>query len=703
MLNPLANALKAMLLPENPGKTLRNLFLFALVYKLAYVLIVYPNFTHWFSVNGVPYSDAARWYNMALAMAEGKEIAGGWSAQRPGYAFALATLFSVFCAGFKIPIAFNLICSALSVPLIFAIIRKAVNPLAALVTAFVACISPVLNQGMLLITTESLGLLLLLIAIYYLFEKGKWTWVFAGIFIGFSELSRPLAMGLIPLLVIYGLIQNKTIARRIWNPALIIAGFLLVVSPWILRQYHHHGFWGVTDKTYESLYATSEPDFGQWNEWIQEKANQSEAVTIPEKINFFKSAFLENISNKPVYYIKNISNAFYQYFNFKNTTTYLLLFSLFLILQILLLASWVHAKRKNDEAENGQALVLSLVFILILFTALIFSAYFAAVLFILLALIYGAYRKKIEPLFILLFIGLGITLSLVNESRNPRFMSMVFWMHISLTTYLIIEIITYLEKQSLLRTSEVHRIIPLKSNRVVSVKKYLYGINAGFLIFLILGGLLMSFKYITKEEKKISESACYTLIYEQLPTLLNHIAKQQPHLIDTIEIQRRYNAEAFRSLKDDIKNHGRLWYGIGKKGSVLYEINANQGINHSARIFQTRDYNRQLILEDYFSTQLDSKSHLPDNDSLFLLINRVNADTSYIQHEERMMTENLAMVPITSTMDFDLNNISYPDNQKHLEQLQHLQRHSINRAISDNDTSKYYTPNINFFNLQLEE
>ena len=83
--------------------------------------------------------------------------------------------------------------------------------------------------------------------------------------------------------------------------------------PWAFRQKIKHDFWGITDDTYESLFATSSPEFGSWNEWIKETPENLGIFTISDRINYFKKEFYNNLSTHPEVYFTNVKNAFIEF------------------------------------------------------------------------------------------------------------------------------------------------------------------------------------------------------------------------------------------------------------------------------------------------------------------------------------------------------------------------------------------------------
>ena len=135
----------------------------------------------------------------------------------------------------------QVVVSVLVVLLIYLIARRFLGTAPALLAALLTGLSPHLINANVYLLTESLfafclALLFWVFARYV--DSGRlWILLLVGILIGFGSLVRPaLQYFVVPMILLVG--YHAGGGRRLKAAGLIILGFLLVFSPWVIRNLH---------------------------------------------------------------------------------------------------------------------------------------------------------------------------------------------------------------------------------------------------------------------------------------------------------------------------------------------------------------------------------------------------------------------------------------------------------------------------------
>ncbi|MCJ7660615.1 MAG: glycosyltransferase family 39 protein [Anaerolineales bacterium] len=125
-----------------------------------------------------------------------------------------------------------------SIPVLFFLAKRLTNLRVAIVSTIFYAADPVIflygYSGM----TETLATFLLLCLLFVLtweYEK-HWKWFLTGALIGLTYLARTQFIILIPLVLIYAWITTSK-PRRYSAPILVLAGLLIVLTPWMVRNY----------------------------------------------------------------------------------------------------------------------------------------------------------------------------------------------------------------------------------------------------------------------------------------------------------------------------------------------------------------------------------------------------------------------------------------------------------------------------------
>lgn len=157
-----------------------------------------------FSANGVPYSDAMGWTDLAHSLRDGTGYQGAFAGQRPFYSVFMATVYRFFGESLETGRAVNVVCGAFSVMFLFLLVARATHGWAmAMVAAAGLLFVQHQLQDIQLLITEPMGLMLIVVGAYAwwagLVTLSPWTLFAAGALIGFSNLTRTFTMLGLPL------------------------------------------------------------------------------------------------------------------------------------------------------------------------------------------------------------------------------------------------------------------------------------------------------------------------------------------------------------------------------------------------------------------------------------------------------------------------------------------------------------------------
>jgi 4-amino-4-deoxy-L-arabinose transferase-like glycosyltransferase len=173
-----------------------------------------------------PFFDGPRFYSWRL----------------PGFPFFLAAIYRIFGHSFfaaKIGLAFL---SSLSVILTFFIGKNLINERGGFIAALTFVFYPpaIFWTGFLAPETLSTTIILTLFLALILGEKTKKIYLFfiSGIFLGVGILTRSVFLVILPTIILWLLIKNKKLLLT--GSLSILAGCLLLVTPWIIRNYRIH-------------------------------------------------------------------------------------------------------------------------------------------------------------------------------------------------------------------------------------------------------------------------------------------------------------------------------------------------------------------------------------------------------------------------------------------------------------------------------
>lgn len=284
-----------------------------------------PEFSDgWFSIKGVPYSDAEGWDELAMNMADGLGFQGGFSAQRPLFPTMLGSLYFFMEPSLLSLKLLHCFLGGLTVAAVCGIGILGGSRLAGLVGAIGLAISEndlCFQQIFMTEITGTAFAVTSVLALCIALEKPSW-WlvVISALLLGFSNLASGFGMLALPA---YGSIVLITWWCRLgWRQAFSYTTLLVTVitlswMPWLIRQHQVHGFWNLSASSANLLYATANPAYGKLT---PEAASEWERANVPNRegprYEFYMKRYREMIAKDPIAYAKKVYGGMASFFNY---------------------------------------------------------------------------------------------------------------------------------------------------------------------------------------------------------------------------------------------------------------------------------------------------------------------------------------------------------------------------------------------------
>ncbi|MFC2165497.1 ArnT family glycosyltransferase [Acidobacteriota bacterium] len=196
----------------------------------------------------------------------------------PLYPIFIAGIYTLF--GFEpwVVLLFQIVIGALSCLLLIFTLRRLFNKQIALIAAFFFAIDPLQIVFTVSLISDVLFVFLLVIAFYW-FSRGFTSeaqgknivyYGLSGFFFGFSALIRPISQ-YIPVVVIFFFLvwYRHKLKEALKYSGAVLLMFLLAITPWLIRNYHHFGHIAISSSGSQNLlleYAVP---------MVQQKRNQS--------------------------------------------------------------------------------------------------------------------------------------------------------------------------------------------------------------------------------------------------------------------------------------------------------------------------------------------------------------------------------------------------------------------------------------------
>jgi 4-amino-4-deoxy-L-arabinose transferase-like glycosyltransferase len=214
-----------------------------------------------------------------------------------GYPLFGAVLIFIFKSHFAITLA-QIFLVAASGLLMYKIGKKLFTPRVGLIAALVYMFEPTTVFHTLGIFSDILFVFLLVLAIYLLFFVHSYTYkkvLVAGLVLGFAALVRPIALYLIPCLILVYLwmfLKHGPQRKIVISALLLTFASGAFVLPWMICNKIQAGSYSLSSVTFVNMYTYNVPDFFVWKGMSREEAKA--VVELETGISYPESRFFEN-------------------------------------------------------------------------------------------------------------------------------------------------------------------------------------------------------------------------------------------------------------------------------------------------------------------------------------------------------------------------------------------------------------------------
>jgi 4-amino-4-deoxy-L-arabinose transferase-like glycosyltransferase len=250
---------------------LKLFFLIALVLRVLTVLLL--DFHLW--IDYQTYDELGWWWASNGAF----NIDGIPTAYRPpGYPFFLSRLYLIFGHHPQLAVIANIIFSLGIVLLCYLIVRRIWDEQIARWSMIILIFFPSQLLFVNLLATEPLFTVIFLFSIdliLYAIDglKFKWHLLFiGGLLLGLAALTRPLVLVYPLILIIFLYLKNRNIRETIRSSLIIIFGFIIVVTPYMMRNYYLKGSFTISTNSGINFLIGNQPGSGMgWNQPVTDE------------------------------------------------------------------------------------------------------------------------------------------------------------------------------------------------------------------------------------------------------------------------------------------------------------------------------------------------------------------------------------------------------------------------------------------------
>lgn len=197
----------------------------------------------------------------------------------PGYPFFIAAIISIYNSYFLVTLV-QIFLVLLTTFFIYKISLMFLSHRRSLLISFIFLLEPSVVLHSSIILSDIPYIFLIIFSIYIILKKEsilRYFWV--GLIIGLSVLFRPISLFIAPIFVLLGLYVDKNfiIKSVLLKIFLISLGFMIVVFPWIFRNYKVADFIGVSSVSSYNMFYYNIPMFKSWkdgNSSMQDKLDE---------------------------------------------------------------------------------------------------------------------------------------------------------------------------------------------------------------------------------------------------------------------------------------------------------------------------------------------------------------------------------------------------------------------------------------------
>ncbi len=300
-------------------KALMLIVLLALVLRVGFLIAVQP----WDAQvrdSRVLVRDASEYHALAVRLLEEHSFASFGALRTPGYPVFVAAVYSLFGADPWPVLLLQTFISVGSLLLLYILTKSMFSRRAALVAAFLYAVEPHTIMYCSTLLTDTLFTFLFLASVvallYGLQQKRVWLVAGGGLLLGLATLVRPIVQ-LFPAVAVLIVLIYAGLKRRFRALAVVTftVTFVLVISPWLFRNYAAYGHASLSsiegrnlllyNATYAEVAKTGKPVDQVRAEFRQQAAEQGayEAANPFEEAQVYRDIALRYITSNLRYYI----------------------------------------------------------------------------------------------------------------------------------------------------------------------------------------------------------------------------------------------------------------------------------------------------------------------------------------------------------------------------------------------------------------
>jgi 4-amino-4-deoxy-L-arabinose transferase-like glycosyltransferase len=232
-------------LVRDGGRALLLILLLALVLRLAFFVAVQP-WNAQVLPTRVLFGDASEYNDLALRLLQDRSFANFGAVRTPGYPLFLAAFYFVFGDAPWVVLLFQAFLSAAAVLLVYGLARAALPRKVALIAALLYAIEPHSIMYAATLLTDSVFTFVFLASVLALVlalrRKSIGLAAAGGALLGLATLFRPITQAFpvvaLAVIVIYAGIRWRF---RLATAATFAVAFVVVLSPWLYRNYATYG------------------------------------------------------------------------------------------------------------------------------------------------------------------------------------------------------------------------------------------------------------------------------------------------------------------------------------------------------------------------------------------------------------------------------------------------------------------------------
>jgi hypothetical protein len=283
-----------------------------------YFAATHPYFNGLLSVRGVPYSDGQGWTLAAIELIHGHGLGNVF---RPFYSIFLALFYVWTDWSFTTITCLNVLIGAFTAAFLYLTARLSFNRWIGFAAATFFTFDPSQIIKTPQAATEPLGLLLFILAVYFMLETGRprtaSAAILSGVFFGLSNLARPLTLFCAPAytLLLAAFEWSRKNIRWAIIASLFTLGTCASMAPWLIRQKLVHNIWSVSTNMGEALYAATSPVYKKWTPLVRLDAERAGAWTLSERNSFYMQESVQHIRDHPTFYFSQTSRALWIFLN----------------------------------------------------------------------------------------------------------------------------------------------------------------------------------------------------------------------------------------------------------------------------------------------------------------------------------------------------------------------------------------------------